>query len=252
VAWSIAEVARMSQVTSRTLRHYDGIGLLAPAHIGANGYRYYGDEQLLRLQQILLLRELGLPLATIAGILDGQRDRLQALRRHEQRIRAERDRLARLATTISRTIAQMEGGDTMAPEDLFEGFEPRQAEQECDFVERYGEGVRRHFETSRQATKGWTRQDYLDARCRGRAMDTRLVELMRSGVAPDSAQAMEVMADHHRDVSLFWTPDRTSYTGLGQAYADDPQLRAHYEALSPGLPEYLRDAMATYAAQRLN
>ncbi len=60
VAWSIAEVARMSKVTSRTLRHYDDVGLLRPAYVGSNGYRYYEQEQLLRLQQILLLRELGL------------------------------------------------------------------------------------------------------------------------------------------------------------------------------------------------
>lgn len=67
MAWSITAVAKMSGVTSRTLRHYDEIGLLPPAWIGGNGYRYYEDEQLLRLQQILVLRELGVGLSEIAG-----------------------------------------------------------------------------------------------------------------------------------------------------------------------------------------
>ena len=51
MAWSITEVAQMAGVTSRTLRHYDAIGLLAPAYVGTNGYRYYEEPQLLRLQQ---------------------------------------------------------------------------------------------------------------------------------------------------------------------------------------------------------
>ncbi|MFL3870168.1 MerR family transcriptional regulator [Streptomyces griseobrunneus] len=60
--WPIAAVARMSGVTARTLRHYDGIGLLPPARIGSNGHRPYEERQLLRLQQILVLRELGVGL----------------------------------------------------------------------------------------------------------------------------------------------------------------------------------------------
>lgn len=71
MAWAISDVARMSKVTSRTLRHDDDIGLLTPAYVGVNGYRCYEQEQLLRLQQILLLRELGLGLDTIAGVLAG-------------------------------------------------------------------------------------------------------------------------------------------------------------------------------------
>ena len=51
---SIQEVARATGTTSRTLRHYDGIGLLTPSRIGHNGYRYYDDAGLVRLHRILL------------------------------------------------------------------------------------------------------------------------------------------------------------------------------------------------------
>lgn len=128
VAWPIAAVARMSKVTSRTLRHYDEIGLLKPAFVASNNYRYYEQEELLRLQQILLLRELDLGLGAIAEVLDGQRDRVEALRLHVERLRAERRRLDRLARTVSRTIAQIEGGDAMSAEEMFEGFAERRAE----------------------------------------------------------------------------------------------------------------------------
>ena len=77
VSWSIQQVARMSGVTARTLRYYDEIGLRAPAQIGSSGYRYYEREQLLRLQQILLLRELDMDLPAIAAVVDGARDQLE-------------------------------------------------------------------------------------------------------------------------------------------------------------------------------
>lgn len=252
MAWSIAELARMSKVTSRTLRHYDDVGLLPPAYVGSNGYRYYEQEQLLRLQQLLLLRELGLGLGAIAEVLDGERDQVAALRRHEQWLRAERDRLGTLADTVSRTIGQLQGGEHMDAPELFEGFTERQARQEAHLVERYGEGVREHFRTARQATGNWTRQEYLDAQRRSEELDARVLAVMQSGAAPDSPAAMAVMAEHYRSVSQFWTPDRTSYAGLGQLYVDQPEFRARYEALAPGLSEYLRDATAAYAAAQLS
>src|SRR5690625_7789618 len=54
--WSIQEIARHAGTTSRTLRHYDDLGLVPPSRIGANGYRYYDETALVRLQRVLLLR----------------------------------------------------------------------------------------------------------------------------------------------------------------------------------------------------
>ena len=216
VAWSIAEVARMSKVTSRTLRHYDQVGLLKPAYVGSNGYRYYEQEQLLRLQRLLLLRELGLGLSAIGEVLDGQRDQVAALRQHQQWLTGERYRLGTLAETVSRTIRQLQGGERMTAPELFEGFTEWQARQEADLVERYGEGVREHFRAAEQVTEDWTRQDYLDAQRRGDELDDKVLAVMRSGAAPDSPAALEVMAEHYRSVAQFWTPNRDSYTGLGQ------------------------------------
>ena len=78
---TVKQLARLSGVSVRTLHYYDQIGLLRPAQVGANGYRYYGRGELLRLQQILLHRELGLPLDAIAAVLDDSdrgRDRAAA------------------------------------------------------------------------------------------------------------------------------------------------------------------------------
>lgn len=141
--WSIAEVARMSGVTARTLRHYDETGLLPPARIGAGGRRYYAERQLLRLQQILVLRALGVGVQEIGRILSERIDEVDALRGHHERLLAERDRLDALAGTVSRTIAELEqsrkDGNPMTinrPENLFEGVTPSQYEANMrDFPE---------------------------------------------------------------------------------------------------------------------
>lgn len=127
MSWSIQQVARVSGVTARTLRYYDEIGLLRPARLGANGYRYYEREQLLRLQQILLLRDLGLDLATIGGVVDAERDPLDALRRHHRRLLDERERLDRQAGTVAATIGHLEDGSDMPAEELFEAMTPERA-----------------------------------------------------------------------------------------------------------------------------
>jgi len=242
----------MSKVTSRTLRHYDAVGLLPPAYVGSNGYRYYEQDQLLRLQRLLLLRELGLSLVAIREVLDGEQDQLTALRRHVQELRDERDRLDTLASTVSRTISHLQGEEQMSAPELFEGFADRRAQLETDLVGQYGEGVREHFRTADEATQHWTASDYSEAQRRSDDLDEAVLAVMRSGAAPDSPAALAVMAEHYRAVTRFWTPDRDSYTGLGRLYVDDPQFRERYDAKAPGLAEYLREATAAYAARHLS
>ena len=137
-----------------------------------------------------------------------------------------------------------------APE-LFEGFADQQARHEADLVDRYGEGVREHFRAAEEVTKDWTKQDYLDAQRRGEEIDAKVLAVMQSGAAPSSPRAMAAVDEHYREVTRVWTPDKNSYTNLGQRYVDDPNFRARYDAKAPGFAEYLRDAIAAYASHQL-
>lgn len=154
---AIGDVARMARVTARTLRHYESIGLLTPSSIGTNGYRHYGDTELLRLFPVARpsgrIRDPPEPapwargswssgrsvsaLPEIAALLDKQRDEVAALREHHGRLLAERDRLDRMAATVARTIRELSERGRSAPmtiekpENLFEGFGPSEYEQEA-------------------------------------------------------------------------------------------------------------------------
>ena len=245
----------MSGVTSRTLRHYDAIGLLPPAGAQGNGYRYYEQEDLLRLQQIVVLRELRLGLGEIAEILSRQRDQLSALRTHHQRLLHERDRLDQVARTVGRTIAELElsqqegavdMGQINRPENLFEGFDPTQYDAEAR--ERWPQ----EWEQSKHFTDTLTAEDTERMQREMTAAMVRMAEHMAAGrnVSDDTVQA-EVDASY-RSVCRMWTPDAAAFRGLGQMYVDDPRFTATYDSISPGLAVYYRDAMAEYADTRLS
>ncbi|WP_407442693.1 MerR family transcriptional regulator [Rhodococcus sp. (in: high G+C Gram-positive bacteria)] len=250
MSWSIADVARMSGVTARTLRHYDDIGLLEPAYVGANGYRYYEEEQLLRLQQILVLRELGLSLAEIAQAVDSEPDTLAALKRQHDRLLTERNRLARMADTVARTIAEIEGTTAMTgkinrPENLFEGFDYKQYDDEAR--ERWPE----EFEQSRRKTATLTTDDVESMQREVTAAMIRMAEFMAAGTQVGDAAVQAEIHTQYQGICRMWTPNRDAYKCLGQMYVDDERFKANYEKIAKGLAEYQRDAMVVYADERL-
>ncbi len=134
--WSIQEIARRAGTTSRTLRHYGDLGLLAPSRVGSNGYRYYDQDALVRLQRILLLRELGLSLPAIKDVLEGQRDTGAALRAHLRLLEQEQARIGRQIASVRTTLHKTEEGKELMAEEVFDGFDHTAHEREV--TERWG------------------------------------------------------------------------------------------------------------------
>ncbi|MFE2010016.1 MerR family transcriptional regulator [Streptomyces sp. NPDC059491] len=247
--WPISEVARMSGVTARTLRHYDEIGLLPPARIGAGGLRYYEERQLLRLQQILVLRELGVGLPEIGRILADQVDEAEALRGHHRRLIAERDRLDALAGSVSRTIAALERSgkdgaqviEINRPENLFEGVRPSQyVETLRDFPEHAEEVTRR--------VAVMTRQDVETGQRERTAWMVRLAEHMAEGLPADAEPVQAEVDAQYRALSGLRTVSAGEYAAFGRSCVENAQWRAAYESIAPGLAVYQRDAIEAYAA----
>lgn len=248
---SISQVARMAGVSARTLRHYDEIGLLAPSRVGPNGYRWYGRLQLLRLQRILLLKELRVPLPRIAEVLDGDTDELAALRRHRHQLATERDRLDRVIDTVDNTIAGLTEERPLSDEEFFAGLVERKADLLEDLVGRYGTAVDEHFAASERTTAGWSREDYERAAADGRRLLTRMSDARARGTAPDEEDALDLVAEHHREVNALWPATAAAYYALGTLLVDNPDQRAMVAAVDPQLPPWLSTAIRAYATHRL-
>lgn len=251
--YTVKQLARLSGVSVRTLHHYDEIGLLRPAFIGENRYRYYGREELLRLQDILFHRELGVPLQEIGKLLahDG-RDRVAILSHHREMLADRLERSRQLLRTIDRTIAELTGEGTMKDKDLYHGFAPeKQAEYEEWLVDNYGDRMRQGLETSKDHWAKEGPEAMQAALAAGQAAEDELVERFVAGTASDSTE-LEPLFDRHRDwVSRMWGREcpREGYSGMADLYLAHPDFRARYEARGEGFTDWLTTAMKTYAAR---
>jgi len=249
--WSIQQIAKLAGTTSRTLRHYGDLGLLQPSRVGVNGYRYYDGAALVRLQRVLLLRELGLGLPQIAEVLQRETTEERALESHLAWLREEQHRLTRQVASVESTIAALRGGERLMAEIMFDGFDHTQYREEVE--QRWGA-------TAYADGDRWWRSMGADERARWQRDLARLsqdwVDAGTRGIAPDSAEAQDLARRHVAWLTgIPGTPAATGgdvkgyVTGLGEMYAADPRFGANYGG--PGGAELVRDALRVYADAHL-
>ena len=253
--YTVRQVAKLSGVSVRTLHHYDEIGLLKPDSVGAIGYRYYGHADLLRLQQILLHRELGFPLDEIRQVLDAPDfDRVAALKAHRTRLAAQSRRYRQLVRTIDTTLAALEGETAMDDKAIYRGFPPeKQAEYEAWLVDRYGPDMRGRIDETKRKLAELAPAQVRDMAAEGKAVEDDLVRAFGQALPADSGAVQGLMRRHHAWVSHAWNrpAPAQAFAGLGQMYLDHPDMRARYEARGAGMTEWLAEAMRVFAEREL-
>lgn len=247
--WSVQQVARAAGTTSRTLRHYDDIGLLLPSRVGTNGYRYYDEDALVRLQRILLLRDLGLALTTIAEVLDGEQDAAAALRTHLDVLVQERDRLDRRIASVRTTLEKREGGRALMAEEMFDGFDHTRYRDEV--VSRWGRDAWASGDRWWRSLDGAGKAAF---QREGDEVAAAYGAAHAAGTPVDDAHVQEVVRRHYEWIAASWQgtrPTAEAFTGLGAMYVDDPRFTAFYDRHGEGTAAYVRDAMTVYAQRQL-
>lgn len=244
--WSIQDIARLAGTTSRTLRHYGAVGLLPPSRVGRNGYRYYDEESLVRLQRILLLRELGLGLPAIAQVLEGQRDPVAALRTHLRVLEQERERIGRLIESVRTTIRKTERGERLMAEEVLDGFDHTRYEQEV--TERWG---REAYESGDRWWRSLTAEQRTEFQQRQVAIAEDFARAYQAGSAVDSDEVQRITERHVEWLSATTRPTSSYLIGLGEMYVSDPRFTANYDRHGEGTAAFVRDAMKVYAERHL-
>lgn len=240
--WSIQELAREAGTTSRTLRYYGEVELLAPSRTGRNGYRYYDEAALVRLQRILHLRELGLGIPAIAGVLAGEQDTTAALRLHLDLLEEQRKRLTRQIASVRATLRKLEGGEQLVPDEVLDGFDHTQYRDEV--IARWGS------DAYERADRWWRALDDAD---KERFRQTQLqiakdyATALLDGKPAGSDVTQEITKRHVEWLSATKTPSKRYLLGLGELYVSDPRFAEHYEQHAAGAAAYVRDALAIYA-----
>ena len=245
--WSIQDIARSAGTTSRTLRHYGDIGLLTPSRVGSNGYRYYDQDCLVRLQQILLLRELGLGLLAIEEVLQGQRDTAAALQTHLELLEQERMRIGRQIESVRTTLRKTERGEQLMAQDMFDGFDHTQYEQEV--TERWGR------EAYEKSDRWWRSLSEADKKAFMQQQHDIAADFGAAHLAGKTPDSDEVQAITHRQfewLSHTTDPRKGYFIGLGELYVADPRFTANYDRHGAGTAAFIRDAMKVYAERNLD
>ncbi|MET9068173.1 MerR family transcriptional regulator [Streptosporangium sandarakinum] len=250
--WTIQELAARAGVTSRTLRHYDHVGLLAPSRVGANGYRYYDFSAVARLQRILLMRRLGMGLPAIAEVLADEVDTCDGLRAHISELEEERDRIERRIRSARHTLEALRSGAEPQMDVMLAGFNDGYKDE---VISRWGE-------SAFQAGNDWWHGKSLDQQRAWKRDAEDLVAAWvaaaEAGVSPTSEHAQSLAARHVRWLSRI--PGTPTAEGdrersiemvecLGDMYADDPRFAGMYRDAAGAA--FVRDALRAYARTRM-
>ena len=245
--WPIRDVARATGLTSRTLRHYEQIGLLHPSRVASNGYRFYGEAELSRLYRILSLRALELPLATIQIALDDDESLEEAIQSHLSLLEERRDRTIQQITVVQQTLHAVQKGQDMTINEVFAGVD--QSQYEGEVRQRWGDDA---WERSAKRREGMNEAQRNADDAKSLDVNAALRSAAESGIATDSDSFQALVADHYAWVTDYWggrKPDRDAYIGLSELYVMDVRFAATYGGQANA--EIIRAAMRTWIEANL-
>ena len=239
--YSVSQAARLAGVSVRTLRWYDEIGLLKPTEVTPAGYRFYHDEAMAELQQILFYRELGVPLDQIGRILSApDNDRAEALRKHRTLLLMKRQRLDDMLRLVDQTI----GGTVMYDERP----KPTQADWEAvkkqyaqEAADRWGNTEA--FLESREKHAGYTPEQEAQIN----AEMEEIFSAFGSCGDPEGPEAQALVKRWQEHITRYhYHCTDIILSCLGEMYVNDPHFQESLDKYGPGTARKMSDAIKAY------
>lgn len=254
--YSVKALSKLAGVSVRTLHYYDQIGLLKPLIRTEAGYRLYGTEELIRLQQILFYRELDFQLKEICDIMDDPEfDLTLALSNHKSALLRRRDRIDTLIATIDKTINHQSNKEKvmLKPEELYEGLSKEAAQNyRTQAIEKYGkEAVR----TSEQSLMKLSKQQIADLKKEQQEVTKALFMLKNEDHTSNKVQ--QLIQRHYSVTRKFWgtdsndDPQAEQYAGLGELYKSDERFTLVDGKPQPEFAQFLSEAMRHFSKTQL-
>jgi len=247
--YTINKLAKLAGITTRTLRHYDEIGLLSPTRSNSNGYRIYGQLEVDKLQHILFYRELELPLDEIKRMVDDKNfNPDDTLQNHLIALQAKRNQLNTLIATVEKTILTKRGEIKMTNEEKFKGFKQQLVD---DNEQKYGAEIRDNYgndavDGSYAKIAGMSQADYDEVTALEQSLMDALQAAFEQG-EPAGELGMRVAELHKKWLCYYWKDySQEAHIGLAEMYVADERFTAYYDKIGVGCTRFLRDAIVTY------
>ena len=239
----IKEFAELTGVSVRTLHYYDEIGLLKPALVDAqNGYRFYDENSLLRMQEILFYRELDFPLKSILEILSSpDYDKQKALAEQRKLLELKKERLERIIDALD---GATKGKVTMTAFDNSD-YETARKQYEVEAKQRWGEtdAYKEHAEKTADYSK-----DKWQAVNEGlMTIFAKFAECKQNGNTADSDDAQVLVKELQNYITEnYYTCTKEILAGLGQIYVADERFKTNIDKNGDGTAEFVSKAIENY------
>jgi transcriptional activator tipA len=242
---TVGAVARLVGVTIRTLHHWDEIGLVQPSARAWSGYRLYDDADIARIHRVLVYREIGMPLARIAEVLDQETDTAHLMRQRD--LLAERiSRLQRMARAVEQMLGRSSMNTPLTIAEQAEIFGTDWGEYHKEAEQSWGQTPEWAQSMARQATM--TRQDWIDVRDETRALEADLVAALDAGTQPGSPEANALAERLRASIGTWFDVSYAKQVLIARGYVEGGQFFNHYEGLRKGLGPWLKAIVDANAA----
>lgn len=254
VRYSIREVSELAGVSARTLRYYDEIGLLKPLEISETGYRYYGEQELTLLQQILFYRERGMELKQIQKIIyQSDFDVMRSLQEHLLDLEAKKKHMESLIFTVEQTIRSMKGECEMSDKEKFQAFKERivrenEEKHGAEIREKYGDD---EMDSANRKMLNMTEEEFERFQNLGKEINTQLEEAVRTGEKPESEKGKRIVLLHKEWLGKTWKQyTKDAHIAIGNMYISDERFKLYYDKEVAGCATFLEKAIR-YWVERL-
>ena len=239
----IKEFAELTGVSVRTLHYYDEINLLKPSYVDEqNGYRFYDENSLERMQEILFYRELDFSLKSIAEILASPNyDKQQALAEQKRLLTLKKDRLERLIAALE----QAEKGEiTMSAFDNSE-YETARQQYEAEAKQRWGDTDA--YKESRAKTADYSKDKWNDVLGGLNGVFAEFAACRNGGDSADSETAQRLVKKLQEYITAnFYHCTDDILAGLGQMYVCDERFKNNIDQNDEGTAEFVCEAIKIY------
>ncbi len=243
--YTVQKLATCCGVSVRTLHYYDEIGLLKPSKLGKNGYRYYEEKELLKLQQILFFRELEFPLAKIIELISSPYfNEEAAFTDHKNMLLLKKKRLEKLLRLIDKTMQTTKNNKQINnAEQLYDAFKDDDVKEYHSEVEaRWGNTAA--YKQSMARVGKMTKKEMEELKENGKILTQKLADSMDKEVK--SKEVQDLIAEHYKGIQFFYDCQLEMYRNLGKMYVEDARFTAYYDKFRPGLAVFMKGAIEYY------
>ncbi len=238
----VKEFAEICGVSVRTLHYYDEIGILKPCEVDRyTGYRFYDENSLLRMQEIMFYRELDFPLKSINEILSSpDYDKEKALCEQKNLLILKKERLERLISAID---------GAMKGENIMKAFDNTQLEQyRAEAKKRWGKTDA--YNEYEEKTKAYSKDKFESLADGMEEIFAEFSVCMKNGASPDSKDVQSlVKALQSYITENYYTCTNEILAGLGQMYVADERFKSNIDKHADGTAEFASKAIEVYCGK---